>query len=513
MLLEIVKKRQSIYILLVSLAIAVLSFLTIHGISTSVSNFTDSSPNTQTELQDTTDKPSREDLKDSQESLKSAIIKQTTTEQPGAAAVNCQVKGCNNELCIDVNQTDPLPNQLSSCSSTEANKCYVGATCAVQAGGKCGWSVNATINRCLADSNFATQTTRVIQIKFISDPNDIPHDPDSLSSELRNYIQDASTFHKYKDTLSKPAVNVEIVENLTVNHAMTNVENYWYGGYYQMIQEMGLCQKIKDEKIDQVWMWVDPRDGTASPGLEYSISSKFSLKNNGDGSNAKPPFCNGEVSFAIMGFDYTRTSDLALHSFGHYMESMVSIVENPDLLSKYEGDFDSGIQGRYQCGDVHFPPNGTTDYDYANSTAKPTYCENWDPNLDQNSAVLQSYNCSRWGCSQQGYLTWWMQNMPNFNSPLTYQGRKIPSWWDFTVGFDEKIKKYNLDTSFYADNNAYNLNNVDLNSNCSCNTLDQFGQPITLNQCWQSIYGAGATTCYQCVKDTMYQVPMFFCDN
>ncbi|MEO6729296.1 MAG: hypothetical protein ABIM99_05210 [Candidatus Dojkabacteria bacterium] len=509
MTFEVIKKRQSIYILVVTLVIASLSFLTIHGINSSINTSIDNTPsiNTETDTKDT--HILREGIIDKPELLNVASVS-ANSEQPLTAAGDafCKIAGCNKELCIPVGDNETV----SSCKNTEANKCYVGGDCRIQSGGKCGWSVNATVNRCLADSNFATQDIRVLQINYITDPNDIPYNPNSLGVQLGNIIKDSSTFHKYKDTLSKAAVNVKIVDTINVDGGRENVENYWYGQYYKMIQEFNICQRVKDEKIDQIWMWVDPRDPSQSPGLEYVISSKFFLKNNNDAGSAKPPFCEGDISFAIMGFDYTRPVDSALHSFGHYMESILNTTMNPDLFGKYEGNFNVGIQGRYQCGNVHFPPNGTSDYDYANSNTKPTYCENWDPNLDQNSAILQSYNCNRWGCSQQGYMTWWLQNMPGFNSPLIYQGRKIPSWWDFTVGFDAKVRKYMADPTVYIDNYTLGINDVDLSNDCSCSGFDENNQAITVNTCWQNIKRPGGVQCQQCTKDTFYQVPNFFCD-
>lgn len=500
--------KQSLYIIIVTLLIAILTVITVHGISKTISSSSTVPITKTTEKTDSVDGV-KENLQDRPESI--APTKRPAADPAAqnlnAADTSCKVVGCNKELCVSTTDN----STVSSCNNQEINKCYRTATCAVQIGGKCGWTPSGILNRCIADSNFATQTMRVLQIKFISDPLDIPNNPDDLSLLLRNAISDSSTYHKYKDSLAKSQVNVQIVENITVNGGRENVENYWYGSYYNMIQSMGLCQKIKDEKIDQIWMWVDPRDASSGPGLEYAISSKFFLKNNADQPGvARPPFCLGESSFVIMGFDYTSPFDNALHSFGHYMESLVQTVENPDLFGQYEGTYNSGTQSRLACGNVHFPPNGTADYDYSNLAFKNSFCQNWDPN---NTSGIQSLNCSTWGCTQEGYMKWWYQNMPGFNNTLTYQGRKIPSWWDFTVDFDVKIAKYNSNSTYYVDNNNYNINNVDLNSNCSCNGVGENGSSYTTTQCWESRKGLGGNSCYTCTKDTMYQVPMMFCNN
>ncbi|MFS8131298.1 MAG: hypothetical protein ACMG57_04965 [Candidatus Dojkabacteria bacterium] len=503
MTFKIVNKKQSIYILIVTLLIASISFLTIHGINIAVSSTPNNPPKLDVINPDTVIRTGP--LENTPTSLSTVISPNQDTassamQLPQAADVNCKVGGCNHELCLGINDNDTV----SSCNNTEANKCFIGGSCTIQQGTqKCGWTPNATMTRCIADSNFATQDLRVMELMFISDPNNIPYQPADLSAELQADIKEASTYHKYKDSLAKPAIQVKVVDSMTFNHGRENVENYWYGSYYKMIQDLGLCQKIQDEKIDQIWMWVDPRDMTSGPGLEYALSSKYLLRD-GDPGVASPPFCEGRFSFTIMGFDYTRLTEEAFHSFGHFMEGVVGGFQGDDLFgSKYVGAFDSGTQSRVACGNVHFPPNGRIDYDYSNPAIRSTYCQNWNP---QGTGALQSLNCSTWGCTQDGYLAWWFQNMPGFNNTLNYQSRKLPPWWDFIVDMDTKVHKYNPDLAYYMDNAQIDPNDTDLNSNCSCS-----GSAATTNECWKSELD-GSNICYQCAGTHFYQVPQFFCN-
>lgn len=292
-------------------------------------------------------------------------------------------------------------------------------------------------------------TLRVIEVRYMPDTPD--YDPDWLSAQLQLLLRDASSFHKYLDPDAQPIIQVEIVDVYNHNEPRPNPDGTWYGSFAETLARDGLCERINTEDIDQIWLWVDPVTDPA-PGEEYAISSQYFKDDASLGVIADPPFCGGQVSFVFMGFDTTRTPDLALHSIGHMLEALLGHLQADELFwQRYSFPYDgSGTEPEFPlsdaCGNVHFPPNGEAHYDYDNPKYVDTFCEDWNP---QGTGIKRHDNCSRWGCTQEGFLLWWMQNMPNRANRLIYQGRYLPNWWDFSVDMDEAIQFYLSDQQYF----------------------------------------------------------------
>jgi hypothetical protein len=66
--------------------------------------------------------------------------------ESGLAKQPCYVGGCSAQLCGD------SQNLVSTCEWREAYGCYKGAACERQANGQCGWTVSASLARCLSAS-------------------------------------------------------------------------------------------------------------------------------------------------------------------------------------------------------------------------------------------------------------------------------------------------------------------------------------------------------------------------
>lgn len=298
-----------------------------------------------------------------------------------------------------------------------------------------------------------TPKLRVIEVRYFPyGEGDVIYHPDDLSAQLQASIQDASRFHYYQNPDAVPNVEVEVVAvyNRLGTRPAPDTPEDWYSTYEKILIEDNLCGIILAQDIDQVWVWADPRPGYDPNHIpEYVISSRYFEAGAAFATTASPAFCGGSRSFTAMGFDTSRPADNALHSFGHFMEGLLGNVQSVELFwDRYGGDDAAGFPRSERCGNVHFPPNGTADYDYANPTYVNTACEDWNP---QGTGEQTSTNCERWGCTQEGYLLWWMQNMPAANNGLTYQGKLLPNWWHFIYDMDAQFQ-------YYLDHPEYYLN-------------------------------------------------------
>ena len=202
--------------------------------------------------------------------------------------------------------------------------------------------------------------------------------------------------------------------------------------------------------IDEVWVYAGPYMGMYESQLLGPDAFWWN----------SPPIRDGTrltKLLSVMGLNYERGVDLAYHSFGHRFESAMvqaySQVQgrpwndtsaNPtpwDLFTRINRD----IPGGAHIGNVHFPPNGASDYDYGNTTVVTSYAQNWFryPYLFRQTAQV---NVSTWiyktpeplaeGLDQLGYLYWFYNHMPRYRG---ITDGILNNWWLYFLDYDAAI--------------------------------------------------------------------------
>jgi hypothetical protein len=270
---------------------------------------------------------------------------------------------------------------------------------------------------------------------------------DQLSGEVQSSLLEAT-----KDIRGdgRSAIKPQVVDVIN-RYTPRPSGDTWGDVYTSMLAQEGLCQRIANEDIDQIWLWVDPTIDTGH-GVEYAISSPNFLWGVNYATVAN--FCEGE-SFVIMGFDVTRNYDLAMHSFGHYLEGLLGNLQTIELFwYRFAGNTGEGYPIAQRCGNVHFPPNSdeVNHYQYGLTNFVNNSCQDWNPEA---SGQQVSINCTAWGCDQGGFLEWWMQAMPHKSNTLTYQGKQMPNWWDFVDDMEENMQYYWDNRSTYFINESF----------------------------------------------------------
>lgn len=134
--------------------------------------------------------------------------------------------------------------------------------------------------------------------------------------------------------------------------------------YLQMVEAYDFCNKIDNGIIDEVWVYAMPFLGM----YESVMTGNEAFWING------PTFsstCTEKLS--IMGLNYERGVAEALHSFGHRTENVIlkmhgsqSIVSCNSSNANEFMSYDEKCAGLAAVGNIYFPPNGITDYDYGN---------------------------------------------------------------------------------------------------------------------------------------------------
>ncbi len=288
----------------------------------------------------------------------------------------------------------------------------------------------------------APKPINVLEIRYFPrDPNYKPTPTDksqlektnALSLALPTWISDSSKAKGYKNAtataFSVPVIKRSITR-LKNSPYTTGSNELWYDSMNTMLTADGedLCAYIVANNIDQVWFWKDVDFDNGGYSQEYTT-----VWSNNILPKQSKSLCAGKRTFTILGLDQNRGIGEALHIFGHSLDGIISSIQGSDLYwTKWTG---TNAPKRI-CGDVHFPPNAETEYDYMYRGDGVTPCEDWKPD---GTGVVSVFGCTRWGCSQEGYMKWWLQNAPNANNGLAYGGKVLPNWWDLLSDTDKAL--------------------------------------------------------------------------
>ena len=160
--------------------------------------------------------------------------------------------------------------------------------------------------------------------------------------------------------------------------------------------------------------------------------------------NSGPIIHAGVPLYVIMGLNYERGVAEAIHSFGHRAESILSHVYGSwssngtinhtwDRFSRITALHGNSPAG---CGNVHFPVNATSDYDYANPRLVLSEAEDW-LNYPDLTGASQLLGREAWGGPDyhRNYLNWWTTRMPH--APGRAPDGRLQNWWPYLVDMNE----------------------------------------------------------------------------
>lgn len=205
------------------------------------------------------------------------------------------------------------------------------------------------------------------------------------------------------------------------------------GGYVRIIEQFDLDRRVRNGEVDEVIMWAGPW----STGFWESQMV-------GSGAywcNSPPIERPGTPLYVMMALNYERGLECALESFGHRSESILWQVYggwNSGTTIRHLWDKFTRIAkdapGLAACGNVHYPPNGIADYDYANGTYVDSSADDWLLNYPDFKGITRRFNAAEWNFDHRQYLKWWYNHMPR--KPGRYSDGKLNNWWGYLVDFN-----------------------------------------------------------------------------
>jgi len=222
-------------------------------------------------------------------------------------------------------------------------------------------------------------------------------------------MNEASKYHGYANSNAQPALNYTLSdEDIKVeNNPPPKIAGRY--DYQELFNKYSLCNLAKQKDIKAVIVWAEGT-GTYEGGmLESVVTSSNEVRTNRDN---LLPYCP-DKTIVVYGLNYTRGLAEALESYGHYLEK---------VFGQLRGEEYSSWADRDSCGSDHNPPNSRFEYDRSNTSSFQSDCRNFKAD---GTGTKESLTCNAWGCSGDGWLKWWMQNMPS-------------DWWRLVANTDSR---------------------------------------------------------------------------
>ena len=200
--------------------------------------------------------------------------------------------------------------------------------------------------------------------------------------------------------------------------------------YHAILREYQIPERVDGGEIDEMWLW----------GFPYAGFWESTMAGQGAYFCNSPPVEGIRTArlFVVMGFNYERGVGEMLESFGHRVESILRHVYGswePRQTHAWNRFtlYDKVARGRAGCGNVHFAPNSTRDYDWGNRRVVWSTCDDW---LDYPRLTGQRrrVNCEEWGGGDiRAHHRWWLRHLPH--APGRSEG-KLNNWWAYVTDFN-----------------------------------------------------------------------------
>ncbi|MBD3409765.1 MAG: T9SS type A sorting domain-containing protein [Ignavibacteriales bacterium] len=203
--------------------------------------------------------------------------------------------------------------------------------------------------------------------------------------------------------------------------------------YNQLIDTLGLIPRINSGEVDEVWVFGGGWFGfwesaMAGPGAFYINGGPISG-------------VNVDRAFVILGLNWERGVAEMLHSNCHRTEStMQRIYDGWNLSSPVTNwDFFSANEhqsgGEAGVGTCHFPANGQSHYDYANTRTVQSTAADW-LNWPDLTGAKTGVSRNNWGGPDyhRNYMKWFYAHFPRA-AGVNADG-KWNNWYQYVYNFN-----------------------------------------------------------------------------
>lgn len=296
--------------------------------------------------------------------------------------------------------------------------------------------------------------TPSVKTRIWNDPRGLSPEYEKALEEVSHYTVDYEIVQVIEaDRFFTYLKNDPLKRHLTVDEAATLLaEDDWKTlkeigtsyDYNAMVDHYGFDRMRDAGEIHEVWVWSFPYGGMWESHMMGEGAFWINSRPNAN------PSCKELLS--IMGLNYERDLACALESYGHRYESVMMQVygwwaydkksskQELTTWERYAGYakmYDKFDSGNSNIGNIHFPPNGESDYDWKNTNKVMTYADEWFdyPNVREKKGRLVDY--TEWG-DHLGYMKWWFLHTPHFKGVNPADG-KLNNWWHYVVDYNSAV--------------------------------------------------------------------------
>ena len=206
--------------------------------------------------------------------------------------------------------------------------------------------------------------------------------------------------------------------------------------YPRLATDYGVTQLVDSRKVDELWIFGGPYFGFHESAM---IGPRAFYINGGVYNKV-----SSKRTFAVMGFNYERGVAEMLHNLSHRTESTMSRVYGgwkAEELSTNWARFAANLKqsGMAAVGSCHYPPNGESNYDYANKRSVESTAEDWlnYPKLTGKKTIVSR---ETWGGPDyhRNYMKWWFRHLPRATG--TNSDGRLNNWWRYVFDFNTTVK-------------------------------------------------------------------------
>lgn len=320
--------------------------------------------------------------------------------------------------------------------------------------------------------------TEVMLDVYDNNLNNLRNSISNKEIQYEQSLDQGSRFRAYKNDSAKQALDWRVIEKIEFNkYWPVSSEFAWPDSGRAMVDfndiltnDVDICDYVDRKGVKEVWLWGyaakdhEPKSWETNMAMGYDIKNYWNKGGYGNVSNSyrrnDMPVCNH--TYTVYNNNYGRELGTMLENRTHQIESVLNYVDGRDetpgvewgdlpFWGNFVGSDSTGKIVKPGCGWTHFPPNGRYDYDWYNTDAVNSDCQDWRPDGGGQTSLV---NCTTWGgnnCRSYGdqgggeaFKIWWMQSIPGVDNGLTYQGRDLKNWWVFIGDFDNQIPDRSL---------------------------------------------------------------------
>ena len=291
-------------------------------------------------------------------------------------------------------------------------------------------------------------------------------------------IEEGSKFKGFNVNGLDPEVGVQIIKYVNVYETnyvpMANSGGNNRPDVVDIFKNIGLQELVDNSGVKEVWLNLFPISSEYALVAQKKIpqtqwinfwESYMSSPSSGNVSNSDrlntvlPIYKN---TYVVYGQNLARTHAENIHNRGHQIEAPMYYIDKSAsgtgqrLFQNLFVGYPSTGNPSGRCGNVHFPPNGTSDYDWNNSTAVLSDIQSWQPSGGPKVPVLNSNWMSRNysypnqttfnpkdidSDPQYKWLIYWFQAIPGYGNKINYGASEVSDWWDIFYNWDDAISK------------------------------------------------------------------------